>query len=151
MEPVKLLSGVQLFVTPWTRAYQAPPFTEFSRQEYWSGLPFPSPGDLLNPRIRPKFATLQADALPSEPLGNPFRSGKDWLFSLSNYFEGLSHCFLRQLYYFTVSPPNRFQFLYILPNTSNFLCFLFGWLVLLFFFFFFRMSIIFKVCLQLNN
>ena len=71
-------SVVQLFVTPWTRAYQAPPFMEFSRQEYWSGLPFPSPGDLLNPRIRPRFPTLQADVLPSEPPGNPFRSGKDY-------------------------------------------------------------------------
>ena len=43
---VKLLSRVQLFATPWTVAYQAPPFMGFSRQEYWSGLPFPSPEDL---------------------------------------------------------------------------------------------------------
>ena len=41
----------------------------FSRQEYWSGLPFPSPGDLPNPGIEPKSPTLQADTLPSEPLG----------------------------------------------------------------------------------
>ena len=46
---VKLLSPVRLFVTPWTVAYQAPPSLGFSRQEYWSGLPFPSPGDLPNP------------------------------------------------------------------------------------------------------
>jgi len=45
-EPVKLLSHVQLFAIPWTVAHQAPPSTEFSRQEYWSGLPFSSPGDL---------------------------------------------------------------------------------------------------------
>ena len=45
---VKLLSCVQLFATPWTVAYQAPPSMVFSRQEYWSGLPFPSPGDLPN-------------------------------------------------------------------------------------------------------
>ena len=45
---VKLLSRVQLFVIPWTVAYQAPQSMEFSRQEYWSGLPFPSPGDLPN-------------------------------------------------------------------------------------------------------
>ena len=43
----------------------------FSRQEYWSGLPFLSPGDLPDPGIKPGFPTLQADALPSEPLGKP--------------------------------------------------------------------------------
>ena len=43
---------------------------EFSRQEYWSGLPFPSPGDLPNPGIKPRSPTLQADALPSEPPGS---------------------------------------------------------------------------------
>ena len=48
---VKLLSHVQLFVTPWTVAYHAPPSMGFSRQEYWSGLPFPSPEDLPNPGI----------------------------------------------------------------------------------------------------
>ena len=63
---VKLLSRVQLFATPWT-ATQAPPSMEFSRQEYWSGLPFPSPGDLPNSGIEPRFPTLQADTLPSEP------------------------------------------------------------------------------------
>ena len=66
---VKSLSRVRLFVTPWTVAYQAPPSMEFSRQEYWSGLPFPSPGHLPNPRIEPGSLALQADALPSEPPG----------------------------------------------------------------------------------
>ena len=66
---VKLLSHVQLFATPWTVAHQAPQSMEFSRQEYWSGLPFPSPGDLPNPRIEPGSPALQADALPSEPPG----------------------------------------------------------------------------------
>ena len=67
---VKLLSHVGLFVTPWTVAYQAPPSVGFSRQEYWSGLPFASPGDLPNPGIEPGWSpTLQADALPSEPPG----------------------------------------------------------------------------------
>ena len=51
-EVVKSLSHVQLFVTPWTVAHQAPPFMEFSRQEYWSGLPFPSPGNLSEPGDR---------------------------------------------------------------------------------------------------
>ena len=69
---VKLLSRVRLFATPWTVAYQAPPSVGFSRQEYWSGLPFPSPGDLPNPGIEPGSPVLQADALPSEP---PRKSG----------------------------------------------------------------------------
>ena len=69
---VKLLGHVQLFATPWTVAYQAPQSMEFSRQEYWSGLPFPSPGDLLDPGIESRSPTLQADALPSEPPGKPY-------------------------------------------------------------------------------
>ena len=68
---VKLLSRVRLFVTPWTVAYQAPLSMGFSRQEYWSGLPFPSPGDLPDPGIKPGSPTLEADALTSEPLGKP--------------------------------------------------------------------------------
>ena len=66
---VKSLSRVQLFATPWTVAYHAPPSVGFSSQEYWSGLPFPSPGDLPNPGIKPGSSALQADALPSEPPG----------------------------------------------------------------------------------
>jgi len=58
-------------VTPWTVAYKATPSMGFSRQEYWSGLPFPSPGDLLNPGIKPRSPALQTDALPSEPPGKP--------------------------------------------------------------------------------
>ena len=63
---MKLLSRVRLFAVPWTVAYQAPPSMEFSRQDYWSGLPFPSPGDLPNLGIEPRSPALQADALPSE-------------------------------------------------------------------------------------
>ena len=63
-----------LFAIQWTVAYQAPPSMWFSRQEYWSGLPFPSPGDLPNPGIESGSPTLQADTLPSEPLGKPSRS-----------------------------------------------------------------------------
>ena len=59
---VKSLSCVQLFVTPWTVAYQAPQSVEFSRQEYWSGLPFASPGDLPKPGIEPGSPALWADA-----------------------------------------------------------------------------------------
>ena len=68
---VRLLSCVRLFATPWTIAYQAPPSMGFSRQEYWSGLPFPSPGDLPNPGIEPRSPALRAGALPSEPQGSP--------------------------------------------------------------------------------
>ena len=60
---VKSLSRVRLFATPWTVAHQAPPSMGFSRQEYWSGLPFPSPGDLPDPGIEPRSPTLEADAL----------------------------------------------------------------------------------------
>ena len=66
---VKSLSCVLLFATPWTVAYQAPPSMGFSRQERWSGLPFPSPGDLPGSGIAPRSPTLQADGLPSEPPG----------------------------------------------------------------------------------
>ena len=59
---VKPLSSVWLFPTPWTVAHQAPPSMGFSRQEYWSGLPFPSPGDLLDPGIEPRSPALQEDA-----------------------------------------------------------------------------------------
>ena len=67
----KLLSHVQLFVTLWTVAYQAPLSMGFSRQRYWSGLPFPPPGDLPDSGIEHKSPTLQADTLPSEPSGKP--------------------------------------------------------------------------------
>ena len=64
---VKSLSHVQLFAAPWTVAYQAPPSMAFSSQEYWSGLPFPSLGDLPDLGIEPRSPTLQADALLPEP------------------------------------------------------------------------------------
>ena len=66
---VKSLSRVQLFVTRWTVAYQVSPSMGFSRQEYWSGLPFHSPGNLPDPGIEPRSPALGADALTSEPPG----------------------------------------------------------------------------------
>ena len=63
---MKSLSHVRLF------AYQAPPSMGFSRQEYWSGLPFPSPGDLPNPGIKTRSPALEADALTSESPGKPY-------------------------------------------------------------------------------
>ena len=68
---VKLLSRVRLFVIPWTVAHWAPLSMEFFMQEYWSGLPFPSPGDLPDPGIEPGSPALQADALPSDPPWKP--------------------------------------------------------------------------------
>ena len=68
---VKSLSPVQLFAVPWTVVYQASLSMGFSRQEYWSGLPFLSPGDLPDPGIEPRSPALQADALPSEPPRKP--------------------------------------------------------------------------------
>ena len=68
---VKSLSRVRLFATPWTVAYQASLSMGFSRQEYWSGLPFPSPEDLPDPGIKPRSPALEADALTSEPPGKP--------------------------------------------------------------------------------
>ena len=62
-----LVSRVRLFATPWTVVHQAPVSTEFSRQEYWSGLPVPSPGDLPDPGTEPASPALQAGSLPSEP------------------------------------------------------------------------------------
>ena len=68
-----MVEVMNIMATPWTVAYQAPQSMEFSRQEYWSGLPFPSPGDLPNPGIKaasPASPALQADSLPLNHRGN---------------------------------------------------------------------------------
>ena len=73
-ERVCMLSHVQIFVTSWTAARQAPLSKEFSRQEYWSGLPFPSPGNLPNPGIElisPMSPVLAGRFITPEPPGNP--------------------------------------------------------------------------------
>ena len=67
----KLLSRVRLFVTLWTEAHHTPPSMGFSRQEYWSGLPFPSPGDLPEPGMEPKSLELQM-LYPLSHQGSPF-------------------------------------------------------------------------------
>ena len=72
MKSVKSFSRVRFFATLWTVAHKDPPSMGFSRQEYWSGLPFPSPGDLPNPGIEPRSPASQAEALTSEPPRNPF-------------------------------------------------------------------------------
>ena len=66
-----MLSSVRLFATPWTIAHQAPLSMGFSRQEHWSGWPFPSPGDLPDARTKPGAPALQADSFPSELPGKP--------------------------------------------------------------------------------
>ena len=65
------LNRVQLCMTPWTAVCQAPLSMEFSREEYWRGQPFPSPGDLPDPDIEPRSPVLQADSLLSKPPGKP--------------------------------------------------------------------------------
>ena len=81
---VKSFSHVQLFATPWTAACQAPPSVRFSRQEYWSGLPFPSPGYLPKPGTEPQSPTLPADSLPSEPPGwDPLQTPSLFSYSLN--------------------------------------------------------------------
>ena len=92
----------QLFATPWTVVHQAPLSLEFSRQEYWGGLAFPSPGDLPEPGIKPRSSALQADSLPSEPPRTdqiqaqkqakkanwPEETGRNARVSDSNYHKG---------------------------------------------------------------
>ena len=70
------LSRVRLLAAPWTVAHQAPLSLGFSRQKYWSGLPFPSPGDLPDPGIEPGSPALQAGSLPSEPPKKPMFQGR---------------------------------------------------------------------------
>ena len=80
----QLLSRVWLFVTPWNVALQAPLSMRFSQQEYWSGVPFPTPGDLPDPGIKCTFLSLlhwQADSLPLVPPGkllNCWQQGITW-------------------------------------------------------------------------
>ena len=124
-----LLSHVPLFVTLWTVAHQAPLSMGFFRQEYQSGLPCPSPRDLLNPGIEPRYPVLQADSLPSEPPEKPKNTGVGSLSLLQGIIptqelnQGLLYC--RQLLYqlsyqgtvcwFTSTPqrsPNNFKLLW---------------------------------------
>ena len=98
-----LLSRIQLFGTPWTVAHQFPLSTGFPKQEEQSGLPFSSPGDPLNPGIKPRSPALQADSLPSELPGKPKNTGMVSLSFLQGIFLmqesnwGLLHC--RQILY----------------------------------------------------
>ena len=70
---MKLLSRIRLFATPWTIAYQAPPSLGLSRQECWSGLPFPSPGYLPDPEMEPSSPALAGGFFTTEPPGKPIQ------------------------------------------------------------------------------
>ena len=67
-----VFKSCQLFATPWTVAHQTPLSMGFPRQEYWSGLPFPSPGEIPDPGIKPMPPALQAYSLPLSHPGFPF-------------------------------------------------------------------------------
>ena len=69
LSEMKSLSHVRLFAKPWTIVHQSPLSLEFSKQEYWSGLPFPSPGHLPDPGLELRSPALQREALQSEPPG----------------------------------------------------------------------------------
>ena len=77
--------------TPWTVVCQAPPSMGFSRQEYWSGLPFPSPGDLPDPWIESRSPTLQADSLPSQSLWKPYICISEYIYVY------LNHCYIPEI------------------------------------------------------
>ena len=88
---VKSFSRVRLSATPWTVAFQAPLSMEFSKQEYWSGLPFPFPENLPDPGIEPRSPAFQADAFPSEPPGKLCRR--------RNYIVYIGVIRLHRIYY----------------------------------------------------
>ena len=104
-----MVSCVQLFVTSCTVAYQAPPSKEFSMQESWSGLPFPSPEDLPSPAVKPRSPALQAAALPSEPPGKLLDTGVGSYSLLQGIFptQGLNPHLLHLLYWQVGSLPLR--------------------------------------------
>ena len=88
-------SRVQLFATPWTVACQAPLSMGFSRQEYWSGLPFPSPGDLPNPGSNPHLSRLphwQVGSLPLAPSGKPRTYVHLWLIHVDVWQKPNQYC-----------------------------------------------------------
>ena len=99
---------------------------EFSRPEYWSGLSFPTPGDLPNPGIEPRSPMLQADSLPAEPLGKSKNTGVGSLAFFQGIFPtqelnwGLLHCrqILYQLSYFRIKKLGSLSWLYVMSNKS---------------------------------
>ena len=82
-----MLSHVRLFVTPWPIQSM-----EFSRLEYWSGYPFPSPGDLPNPGLEPRSPAFQADSLPAEPQGKNIQLVLITSFIYSSVYKSIPVC-----------------------------------------------------------
>ena len=103
---VKLLSRVRLFTIPWTVAYEAPLSMEFSRQEYWSGQPFPSPGGLPDPGMESRSPALRADALPSELPGK-----YGTVIRIKKNSPGNCYCICR----LTLVMPSHCTFIWTLP------------------------------------
>ena len=117
-------------MTSWPVAHQAPLSREFSRQENWSGLPFPSPGDLPDPGIEPRSPASLADSSPSESPGKPKNTGVDGLSLLQGIFLtqesnwSLLHCrwILYQLsYQFSSVQSFSHVRLFVIPGTASFL------------------------------
>ena len=103
---VKSLSRVRLFATSWTAAHQVPPSMGFSRQEYWSGLPFPFPGYLPNQGIEPRSPAMRADTLTSEPPWNPFNLKIFLIFKFQPWKNGYTFKMISSICYcsFRVGP-----------------------------------------------
>ena len=97
---VKSLSHVRLFATPWTVAYQAFLSMGFSRQEYQSCLPFPSPGGFPDPGIEPRSPTLRADALPLSHQGSRNTLMSKGPFFFFSFFKGIQQSLMTQVYGF---------------------------------------------------
>ena len=117
----RCFSRVQLSVTPWTVAHQAPLSIAFSRQEYWSRLPFPSPGNLPNPGIESRSPALQVDSLPAEPQGKPKNTGVGCYFLLQRIFptQGLNPRLLCLLHWqvgsLLLAPPGKPLYIKCVP------------------------------------
>ena len=112
-------SHVWLFVTPWTVAYQGPLSMEFFRKEYWSGLQFPSPGNLPNPGIEPRSPTLQTDTLPCEPP----RKHLLWLSAAYSHILGIFHEFHTETFHLPWNGLHLFLF-------KKIYLFLFNWRII---------------------
>ena len=117
---MKSLSRVRFFATPWTVAYQAPPSMGFSRQEYWSGLPFPFSGDLPYPGIEPGSPTFQADARPeSNKIHMHKKYGSSVIYNLfknnftSFFLKAVHHSIMVYLHLFEQFSLEKQYFAYI--------------------------------------
>ena len=118
------LQSCPIFATPYTVAHQAPLSMGFSRQEYWSGLPFPSPGDLPYPGTETRSPALQADSLLAEPQGKPKNTEMGslsllhWIFPTKESNQGLLHC--REILYQLSYEGSPYQ-----TNSKEIKCFFF--------------------------